>query len=206
MYWKSFVEHPSPAPAVSTVSNLPKASASPSAVAYPDAGQRSAGTLVQSGLWSDLQAEPKKSAEDELLDQAIQIVRDNERASVSLLQRKLRIGYSRAARLMELLEQKGYLGEDEGPTKGRAVLDTPYSTPPAQSSQRSTPRPAPGSSDLSSSPRSTRPSSNSGIIRPSGGSGTSGDSSSREERKFEEDDLGSFDDWTDEDWADLDKG
>ncbi|MCI0475227.1 MAG: hypothetical protein L0Y55_03195, partial [Anaerolineales bacterium] len=52
------------------------------------------------------------------------------RASVSLLQRKLRIGYSRAARLIELLEDQGIVGPDEGPTKGRAVLAITDRRPP----------------------------------------------------------------------------
>lgn len=78
---------------------------------------------VQPTLWreSSTQAE---SLEDDLLPQAIEIVQQYRRASVSLLQRKLRIGYSRAARLMTLLEARGIVGPDEGPTKGRAVLVT----------------------------------------------------------------------------------
>lgn len=198
VYWKGFVEPaPPPTPTVSMISNAPQARVSPSVV-YPPA----TGTLVQGGLWSDLKAEPKKSEEDELLDQAIQICQDNERASVSLLQRKLRIGYSRAARLMELLVEKGYVSEEEGmPTKGRQVL-----APPPLGAERPPPRSEP--------PRSSppKPNANSGIIRPSttasGGSGVNqpGNSTGREERKFEDkDDRGTFDDWTDEDWADLDK-
>ncbi len=195
-YWKGFIEPAPPAmPTVTTISNAPKASVSPSSVKFPPA----TGTFVQGGLWNDLKAEPKKSEEDELLDQAIQIVQDNERASVSLLQRKLRIGYSRAARLMELLVEKGYVSEEEGaPTKGRQVL-TP---PPTQNI-------AP--------PKPITPSANSGIIRPTNASnkstasnGTakkSDNASAQADRKFQEkDDMGSFDDWTDEDWADLDKG
>jgi S-DNA-T family DNA segregation ATPase FtsK/SpoIIIE len=79
-----------------------------------------------------------------------------------LLQRKLKIGYSRAARLMELLEEKGIVGPDEGPTKGRAVIAREDTLTSSTKSRAST------------SPA----------------------------RQFEEDD---FADWTDEDWADLDK-
>jgi S-DNA-T family DNA segregation ATPase FtsK/SpoIIIE len=82
----------------------------------------------QTTLWGDpaptlSMPVPKSTAsEDDLLPQAIEMVMQNKRASVSLLQRKLRIGYARAARLMELLEEKEIVGPDEGPTKGRAVL------------------------------------------------------------------------------------
>ena len=77
-------------------------------------------------LWGDVVPTTKPApVEDELLPQAIEIVQQSHRASVSLLQRKLRVGYSRAARLMELLEEKGIVGPDEGPTKGRPVRAQP---------------------------------------------------------------------------------
>jgi S-DNA-T family DNA segregation ATPase FtsK/SpoIIIE len=79
------------------------------------------------------------SSEDDLLPQAIEVVKQNRRASVSLLQRKLRIGYSRAARLMELLEEKGFVGPDEGPTKGRSVRE-PGSPSASQSTRSSSSR------------------------------------------------------------------
>ncbi len=72
-----------------------------------------------------------KSSQDELLAQAIEVVRQSRKASVSLLQRKLRIGYSRASRLMDLLEAQGVVGPDEGPTKGRMVLIPAEAEPPA---------------------------------------------------------------------------
>jgi S-DNA-T family DNA segregation ATPase FtsK/SpoIIIE len=78
---------------------------------------------VQEPLWKDLiRPEVAEPSEDALLKQAIEVVQQAERASVSLLQRKLRIGYSRAARLIDLLEEKKIVGPDEGPAKGRAVL------------------------------------------------------------------------------------
>lgn len=64
----------------------------------------------------------KSESDDDLLPQALDVIRQSHHASVSLLQRKLRIGYTRAARLMELLEQQGVVGPDGGPTKGRVVL------------------------------------------------------------------------------------
>jgi DNA segregation ATPase FtsK/SpoIIIE-like protein len=59
--------------------------------------------------------------DDDLLDRAEEVVRDYGRASISLLQRRLKIGYSRAARLIDLLEEQGIIGQSEG-SKGREVL------------------------------------------------------------------------------------
>ncbi|MFN8474202.1 MAG: DNA translocase FtsK 4TM domain-containing protein [Anaerolineae bacterium] len=59
---------------------------------------------------------------DELWDQAIEVVRDAKTASASLLQRKLRIGYQRATRLIEEMEREGILSPPEGPMKARRVL------------------------------------------------------------------------------------
>lgn len=59
--------------------------------------------------------------DDELYSEARTIVEDAGRASTSYLQRKLRIGYSRAARLMDTLEEKGIIGEAQG-SRAREVL------------------------------------------------------------------------------------
>lgn len=61
--------------------------------------------------------------EDELFYQAAQLFIEGGTASVSLLQRRLRIGYTRAARLMDFLEEKGVVGGYEG-SKPREVLMT----------------------------------------------------------------------------------
>ncbi len=60
---------------------------------------------------------------DDLFYQAAQLFIENANASVSLLQRRLRIGYTRSARLMDLLEEKGVVGGYEV-SKPRAVLLT----------------------------------------------------------------------------------
>jgi S-DNA-T family DNA segregation ATPase FtsK/SpoIIIE len=60
---------------------------------------------------------------DELYPQAIQLVIEAQTASVSLLQRRLRIGYTRAARLIDVMESKGVVGPYEG-SKPREVLVT----------------------------------------------------------------------------------
>jgi len=79
--------------------------------------------MIQPPLWEEMRArEEEARRSDDLLEEAIAVVRSHNRASVSLLQRRLRIGYSRAARLMDLLEEQGVVGPDQGPGRSREVL------------------------------------------------------------------------------------
>ncbi len=64
----------------------------------------------------------KENEDDELIQQAVELLRGQETTSTSWLQRKLRLGYPRAARLMEELESRGIVGPDEGAGRGRRVL------------------------------------------------------------------------------------
>jgi DNA segregation ATPase FtsK/SpoIIIE, S-DNA-T family len=122
----------------------------------PSSVSRSMTSLVQSDFLKHL--ESKKNGGEDLLPQAIEIIKQSQRASVSFLQRKLRIGYARAAKLMEQLEEQGLVGPDEGPTKGRIVV--------AQQKTKTV---------------------------------------AKAVRKGSRDSIGDdFDDWTDEDWEDLD--
>jgi S-DNA-T family DNA segregation ATPase FtsK/SpoIIIE len=52
--------------------------------------------------------------EDSLLEEAIQVVREAKKASASLLQRRLKVGYARAARLLDIMEEKGIVGPADG--------------------------------------------------------------------------------------------
>ncbi|NDJ53637.1 MAG: DNA translocase FtsK [Chloroflexi bacterium] len=60
---------------------------------------------------------------DDLYEEAVALVRDMKKASTSLLQRHLRIGYTRAARMIDLMEERGVIGPHEGGSKPRVVLD-----------------------------------------------------------------------------------
>jgi len=60
---------------------------------------------------------------DELLGQAIDVLRSTKRASTSMLQRRLRIGYNRAARLMEELEERGIVGPENGSSPREIMVD-----------------------------------------------------------------------------------
>jgi len=67
---------------------------------------------------------------DPLLVEAIDLVRKEGRASVSMLQRRMRIGYTRAARIVDMMEDKKIVGPPEGGTQMRQVLDYGPTIPP----------------------------------------------------------------------------
>jgi DNA segregation ATPase FtsK/SpoIIIE, S-DNA-T family len=59
--------------------------------------------------------------DEQLVEKCLEIIRQEKRASTSLLQRRLRLGYTRAARIVDILEQRGILGPGEG-AKPREIL------------------------------------------------------------------------------------
>jgi S-DNA-T family DNA segregation ATPase FtsK/SpoIIIE len=76
--------------------------------------------------WEKLLAEEEFTADrDDLVLKAMKIVRDTQRASASMLQRRLRIGYPRAARLVDELEELGIVGPTQGGGREREVLIGP---------------------------------------------------------------------------------
>jgi S-DNA-T family DNA segregation ATPase FtsK/SpoIIIE len=83
--------------------------------------------LKQIPLWDEVEAEEPK---DVLYDEALDLVRRQGRASISMLQRRLRIGYTRSARLIEAMQGKGAIGTEPGP-QGFEVLDYGDAAPPA---------------------------------------------------------------------------
>lgn len=75
---------------------------------------------VEENITTDLEDE------DELLDEAIKVIITDQTASVSMLQRKLKIGYARAGRIIDQLEQKGIVGGYEGSKPRKVLVDRTY--------------------------------------------------------------------------------
>lgn len=80
--------------------------------------------MIPSKNDSDSQTNDDDEPEDEFYDQAVALVRKQQSASVSMLQRRFRIGYNRAARIVDAMEAKGIVGPSEG-SKPRQVLIPP---------------------------------------------------------------------------------
>jgi S-DNA-T family DNA segregation ATPase FtsK/SpoIIIE len=78
--------------------------------------------VVQTQLESPGSAEDEVSDEDaELVNRCLEIIRQEGKASTSMLQRRLRLGYTRAARIVDILEQRGILGPGDG-ARPRQIL------------------------------------------------------------------------------------
>ncbi len=61
--------------------------------------------------------------DDELVPDAIEVIRSSRRASTSMLQRRLKIGYNRAARIMEILEDQGMVGPENGSSPREILVE-----------------------------------------------------------------------------------
>ena len=84
--------------------------------------------LKQTEMFDDMA--PQETNVDPLLAEAIDFVRREGRASVSMLQRRMRIGYTRAARIVDMMEDKGIVGPPEGTSQVRKILDYGPTAPP----------------------------------------------------------------------------
>jgi len=73
----------------------------------------SPGSDVESGIDED----------EEVIQQCIEVIRSEQKASVSLLQRRLRLGYGRAARIMDELENRGIVGPSNGAEPREILID-----------------------------------------------------------------------------------
>jgi DNA segregation ATPase FtsK/SpoIIIE, S-DNA-T family len=84
--------------------------------------QKNVDATSEAPPWEKLLSEPDENEDEGLIEQAVAMVRQSQRASASLLQRRLRIGYPRAARLLDQLEEMGVVGPSQGGGKERDVL------------------------------------------------------------------------------------
>ncbi len=111
-YWQSYagVIQPAPTTAGGIVDGMP--------ASLP---------LKQIPLWDEVEEEENS---DPLYKEAIDLARRQGRASISMLQRRLRIGYTRAARLIEAMEEKGIIGPPDPNTGTREILDYGQAAPP----------------------------------------------------------------------------
>jgi S-DNA-T family DNA segregation ATPase FtsK/SpoIIIE len=80
-------------------------------------------------MWEDTDDEADL---DPLYAEAVDLVRRQGRASISMLQRRLRIGYTRAARLIESMQERGIVGPNQPGSQGLEVLDYGPAAPPVE--------------------------------------------------------------------------
>jgi S-DNA-T family DNA segregation ATPase FtsK/SpoIIIE len=92
--------------------------------AAPAGGQPSFDQMMADGGGGD-------GNDEELIEMSIQIIRETRRASTSSLQRRLRIGYTRAARVMDVLEERGIVGPARGSDPREILIDLDGELPAA---------------------------------------------------------------------------
>ncbi|MFO1531056.1 MAG: DNA translocase FtsK [Kiritimatiellia bacterium] len=91
---------------------------------YKNQGQPSYDVTIKDKIESPVTELPEDEEEDdELAAQAVEVIRQTRRASTSSLQRRLKIGYNRAARLMDVLEQQGIVGPPQGSDPREILID-----------------------------------------------------------------------------------
>lgn len=79
--------------------------------------------LKQIPIWEEVEEIQEQEEQDAMFDEAVDLVRRRGRASISMLQRRLRIGYTRSARIIEMMEAKGIIGPPKAGAQQREVLD-----------------------------------------------------------------------------------
>jgi S-DNA-T family DNA segregation ATPase FtsK/SpoIIIE len=110
---------PSADPETPTVKPKPK-------TRRPSSRKKKEEPVQQQPLWEALQEEAEKPQySDELMPEAIALVRKLNKASTSLLQRRFRIGYTRAARMIDAMEEMKIIGPPTGTSKARDVYPPP---------------------------------------------------------------------------------
>ncbi len=83
--------------------------------------------LKQMPLWEEMEEN-----QDPMYGEALDLIRRQGRASISMLQRRLRIGYTRAARMIETMQEKGIIGTEQVGAQGFEVLDYGQAAPPIE--------------------------------------------------------------------------
>ncbi|MGH8021231.1 MAG: DNA translocase FtsK, partial [Opitutaceae bacterium] len=78
---------------------------------------------IESGDGEDEEDMAIDEADDDMFPQALEVLKSSRRASTSMLQRRLRIGYNRAARLMEIMEARGIVGPENGSSPREILVD-----------------------------------------------------------------------------------
>ena len=79
--------------------------------------------LKQMPIWEEIEEIQNQEEQDVVFDEAVDLVRRRGRASISMLQRRMRIGYTRAARIIEQMEARGIVGPSKSGAQHREVLD-----------------------------------------------------------------------------------
>ena len=78
---------------------------------------------IKDGAEGGVEGEEGEEGEDPLVAQSWAIIKETRRASVSMLQRRLKLGYNRAARIMDVLHDKGYVGPENGSSPREILVD-----------------------------------------------------------------------------------
>jgi S-DNA-T family DNA segregation ATPase FtsK/SpoIIIE len=94
-------------------------------------------TAIKEKIESTAAELPDMEENDDMLESAVEIIRQTKRASTSSLQRRLRIGYTRAARIMDILEEKGIVGPAQGSDPREILIDLDGEVPPHEDQENS---------------------------------------------------------------------